>query len=108
VIVSSQTPNNQWENGVYSDAAPRFVEYAELVVEAIGEGAWYVDHFAAVSKMYAKLGDGATNALYPKDHTHTSPDGANLSANAFAQAVREGEEGNPLREFVRGDIDLVY
>jgi rhamnogalacturonan acetylesterase len=106
VIVSSQTPNNQWENGVYSDAAPRFVEYAELVAEAIGEGAWYVDHFAAVSKMYAKLGDGATNALYPKDHTHTSPEGANLSANAFAQAVKESE--NPLKEFVRGDIELVY
>lgn len=106
VVVSSQTPNNQWENGVYNDGAPRFVEYAALVTEAIGEGAYYVDHFAAVSKMYAKLGDGATNALYPKDHTHTSPEGADLSANAFAQAVKEGE--NPLKEFVRDDIELVY
>ena len=56
--------------------------------------------------MYAKLGDGATNALYPKDHTHTSPEGADLSANAFAQAVKEGD--NPLTEFVREDIELVY
>lgn len=106
VIISSQTPNNQWENGVYSDAAPRFVEYAALVAESIGEGAWYVDHFEAVSKMYLKLGDGATNALYPKDHTHTSPEGADLSANAFAQAVREGD--NPLKDFVRDDIEVVY
>jgi rhamnogalacturonan acetylesterase len=72
----------------------------------VGDGAWYVDHFAAVAKMYKKLGDGATNALYPKDHTHTSPEGADLSANAFAQAVSEGE--NPLKELVRPDIELVY
>jgi rhamnogalacturonan acetylesterase len=106
VIVSSQTPNNLWEGGVYGDGAPRFVEYAALAAADVGEGAWYVDHFAAVAKMYKKLGDGATNALYPKDHTHTSPEGADLSANAFAQAVSEGE--SPLKELVRPDIELVY
>lgn len=106
VIISSQTPNNLWEGGVYSAAAPRFVEYAALVAESVGEGAWYVDHFAAVAKMYERLGDEETNALYPKDHTHTSPKGAELSANAFAQAVREGE--SPLKEFVKADIPVVY
>lgn len=107
VVISSQTPNNLWEGGVYSDSAPRFVEYARLVTGDIGEDAYYIDHFQAVAEMYEKLGNAETNALYPKDHTHTSPEGANLSANAFAQAVRSAE-GNPLAEFVRTDIPLVY
>jgi rhamnogalacturonan acetylesterase len=106
VIVSSQTPNNQWEGGVYSDAAPRFVGYAKTVGEGSGSGVYYVDHFAATSKAFKKLGNAATNKLYPKDHTHTSPDGAKLVANAFAQVVKEGN--TPLKGFVRGDIKLVY
>lgn len=106
VIVSSQTPNNLWEGGTFSDSAPRFVEYARLVAGEIGEGAWYVDHFEAVARMYEQLGNEATNELYPQDHTHTSPEGANLSANAFAQAVAEG--GSPLAQFVREDIPVVY
>lgn len=106
VVISSQTPNNLWETGTFSDAPPRFVEYAALVAEEIGEGSWYVDHFEAVARMFEKLGDGATNALYPEDHTHTSPEGADLVANAFAQAVSEGS--SPLAEFVRDDIELVY
>jgi rhamnogalacturonan acetylesterase len=106
VIVASQTPNNQWEGGVYNDAAPRFVGYAKTVGEGSGSGVWYVDHFAAVSKAYKKLGNAATNKFFPKDHTHTSPDGAKFVANAFAQAVKEGN--TPLKSFVRGDIKLVY
>jgi rhamnogalacturonan acetylesterase len=106
VIVASQTPNNQWEGGVYNDAAPRFVGYAKTVGEGSGSGVWYVDHFAAVSKAYKKLGNAATNKFFPKDHTHTSPDGAKFVANAFAQAVKEGN--TPLKGFVKGDIKLVY
>ena len=106
VIVSSQTPNNLWEGGVFSDSAPRFVEYAALAAEDVGEGAFYIDHFEAVARMFEKLGDAAVNSLYPVDHTHTSPEGADLIANAFAQAVSEGE--SPLKELVRADIELVY
>jgi rhamnogalacturonan acetylesterase len=106
VIISSQTPDNLWETGTYSAAAPRFVNYAALAAKSVGEGAYYVDHFTAVADMYKKLGDAATNALYPKDHTHTSPKGANLSANAFAQAVKE--TNNPLAPLVKQDINSVY
>ena len=105
VIVSSQTPNNQWEGGVYNNAAPRFVGYAQLVAQQV-QGVSYVDHFAATSKAFQRLGNDGTNKLYPKDHTHTSPDGARLVANAFAQVVKEGN--SPLKEFVRSDINLVY
>jgi rhamnogalacturonan acetylesterase len=55
--------------------------------------------------MYRKLGNAATNALYAKDHPHTSPKGADLSADAFAQVVREGS--SPLKGLVKADIKLV-
>ena len=36
---------------------------------------------------------GLTNALYPNDHTHTSPAGAKLVAEAFAEAIAKKMNG---------------
>ncbi|KAL6703094.1 hypothetical protein ACN47E_010231 [Coniothyrium glycines] len=93
VVISSQTPNNLWEGGSYTSSGPRFVAYAAQAGKEIGNGASFVDHFQAVANMYKKLGNTATNALYPKDHTHTSPTGADLSAQAFAQAIKVALNG---------------
>ncbi|KAK5157166.1 hypothetical protein LTS14_004684 [Recurvomyces mirabilis] len=106
VIVSSQTPNNLWEGGVYSATAPRFLDLAKTAAANAGKGAYFVDHFSAVAAMYKELGNQATNALYPADHTHTSPAGANLSANAFAEAVQKAS--NPLTPFIKAKIPTVY
>jgi len=88
VVISSQTPNNAWEGGSFSTAPSRFVGYAAQAGKEVGTGASFVDHFQAVINAYKKLGNAGTNALYPKDHTHTSPTGADLSAKAFAQAIQ--------------------
>ncbi|TGJ88655.1 hypothetical protein E0Z10_g7 [Xylaria hypoxylon] len=87
VILSSQTPNNLWETGAFVSAPPRFVGYQLTAQKALGTGVYFVDHYEAVSKTYKKLGNTETNALYPNDHTHTSPKGALLSAQAFTQAI---------------------
>jgi rhamnogalacturonan acetylesterase len=102
VVLSSQTPNNLWEGGKYAAAAPRFVSYAAQTAKNVGAGASFVDHFQAVADMYRSLGSGATNALYPKDHTHTSPKGADLSAQAFAQAIKVALNGTtPLTSYLK-------
>lgn len=55
----------------------RFAEIEELLSSGdIGIGGSFVDHFQAVGNMYNILGSAKTNALYPQDHTHTSPEGA--------------------------------
>lgn len=109
VVVSSQTPNNLWEGGKYSAAAPRFVAYAAQAGKEIGNGASFVDHFQAVANMYKKLGSTATNALYPNDHTHTSPKGADLSAQAFAQAIKVALNGTtPIKKYVKADSPTVW
>jgi rhamnogalacturonan acetylesterase len=97
VVYSSMTPNNIWEgNGSYSPS--RFTDYARQAAKSVS-GASFVDHGRAVANSYRKLGKGKTNALYPQDHTHTSPQGAKVVAEAFVTEVLA--ERNPLAQYVK-------
>ncbi|KAK3207182.1 hypothetical protein GRF29_103g180640 [Pseudopithomyces chartarum] len=109
VVVSSQTPNNLWEGGSFGSGAPRFVAYAAQAGRELGNGASFVDHFQAVANAYKKLGNAGTNALYPKDHTHTSPKGADLSAQAFAQAIKVNLNGTtPIAPYLKAGNPTVW
>lgn len=109
VIISSQTPNNMWETGTFESAPSRFVGYAATAAKNVGNGASFVDHFQAVGNMYKKLGNDKTNALYPQDHTHTSPEGADLSAQAFVQAVAMNFNGStPLGSYLKSPTPVVF
>ena len=109
VIISSQTPNNMWEGGKYNGAPSRFVAYAAAAAKNVGNGAYYVDHFVACGKLFLKLGNAKTNTLFPKDHTHTSPEGGDLVAQAFVQAVATSMNGTtPLKQYVKGPAPSVY
>ncbi|KAF5660693.1 rhamnogalacturonan acetylesterase [Fusarium heterosporum] len=110
VILSSQTPNNQWETGTFEPGAPRFVGYVPIAAKALASSSvTYVDHFAAVTNMYKKLGNTKVNSLYPKDHTHTSVEAADLIAKAFVQAIYEELNGKTsLKPYVKTPITKVY
>lgn len=110
VILSSQTPNNLWETGSYVYSVPRFVGYQKTATTALASSSvTFVDHFQAVANMYAKLGNSATNALYPNDHTHTSPTGADLSAQAFAEAIATAMNGTTsLKNYVVSGYPTPY
>ncbi|CAI7655057.1 unnamed protein product [Penicillium bialowiezense] len=85
VIISSQTPNNPWETGVFVYSEPRFVGYAETAASEAGVP--YIDHFAYVADRYKSLGLTTVDSYFPIDHTHTSTDGASVVAQAFFKAV---------------------
>ncbi|OLN97149.1 Rhamnogalacturonan acetylesterase 4 [Colletotrichum chlorophyti] len=112
VILSSQTPKNQWATGSYVGDAPRFVGYMQRAASVQADSrVTYVDHHQAVSNMYRKLGASATSALYLKanDNTHTSPAGADLSAQAFVQAIYQKLNGaTSLAPHVKTPIKTVY
>ncbi|GJJ14542.1 hypothetical protein Clacol_008807 [Clathrus columnatus] len=85
-IVSSQTPDNIWDStGTILAAPPRFVQYAEESAQRTG--ATYVDHFSYVAQAYESLGMELVDTFYPIDHTHTSPTGANVVAEAFLRGI---------------------
>jgi rhamnogalacturonan acetylesterase len=113
VVLSSQTPNNLWETGTFAaNAAPRFVGYQKTASSALGgaaAGVAFVDHFQAQANAYARLGAEAVGAFYPNDHTHTTPDGAELAAQAFVQAVAEGMNGtSSLQALIAAGFPAVY
>ncbi|KAI1325116.1 carbohydrate esterase family 12 protein [Xylariaceae sp. FL0255] len=110
VILSSQTPDNPWETGVFVYSPPRFVGYDLVAKNTIDASTvTFVDHFQAVSNTYEDMGDIAVNALYPNDHTHTSPTGANIVAEAFIQAIHAAENGTTsLASYVISNPPTVY
>jgi rhamnogalacturonan acetylesterase len=110
VILSSQTPNNQWETGTWQGAPSRFVGYQKTATNALNDArVTFVDNHQAVSNMYRKLGNSAVNAFYPKDHTHTSPAGAEAIAKAFAQAIYQKMNGTTsLANYVKQPVNIVY
>ncbi|KAI5796187.1 SGNH hydrolase-type esterase domain-containing protein [Pyronema domesticum] len=88
-VLASQTPNGDAWNTEKTKIStpPRFVGYAELAAE--DEGVAYVDHWNWVAVAYEDLGyDNVYPKLFPNDHTHTSPEGADIVARAFVNGLR--------------------
>lgn len=83
-IVSSQTPSNVWSGNAIA-AGPRFVGYAQTA--ASRTSVTYVNHYGYVAQAFNKLGQTATTLFFPVDHTHTSPAGANVVAQAFVRGL---------------------
>ena len=102
-IVSSQTPNNGWTNGVIS-AGPRFVGYAATAASRTGVG--YVDHYAFTAKAYNALGQTTVNTYFPVDHTHTTAAGANVVAQTFVKGLICGNTA--LKAKVNTSVRLEY
>ncbi|TFL04959.1 Rhamnogalacturonan acetylesterase [Pterulicium gracile] len=74
VIISSSTPNNVCETGTCSYSAGRFTGYARCRSRR-----W----LGTTANLYIQKGRDVTNSYYPRDHTHTSPAGADAVAQAF-------------------------
>lgn len=109
VVLASQTPDNPWETGSFVYAAPRFVGYQKTTAGLFATGVSFVDHFNAVDQMYKQLGDDAIAAFYPSDHTHTSPEGADKVAQAFAQAVATAANGTTsMGTYIVSNVPSVY
>lgn len=91
VILSSQTPNNPWE-GVSTfpgtGSPPRFATYAET--SASRQSVTYLNHWIYSMDLWKRLGASTTNACFPKDHTHTSPTGADHMARSFIKGLQCG------------------
>lgn len=58
-----------------------------------------IDMSDIAADRFEALGPTKTAALFPKDHTHTSPEGAELNASAVAEALRQGH--SPLAAYLK-------
>ena len=46
-----------------------------------------MDHYSYVVQAYEAIGETTVNTYYPIDHTHTTPTGANVVAEAFVRGL---------------------
>jgi rhamnogalacturonan acetylesterase len=100
VIISSPTPNNPWEGGSFSYAPSRFTTYSKSAAQQIGSGAFFVDHGQYTANIFKTMGKAKVDKLFPSDHTHTSPAGADVVSKAFVKALLCAG-GGPLNGFVK-------
>jgi rhamnogalacturonan acetylesterase len=64
------------------------------VTNKIGSGAAvFVDHGLYTANIFKTMGKAKVDALYPNDHTHTSPAGADIVSKAFVKGLLCGGGG---------------
>lgn len=97
-IVSSQTPNNPYENVSTINSTPnRFEGYAKNI--AATKGVPFVSHFKACIDVYSALGKTTTESYFPIDHTHTNEAGAAQVAKAFIGGLKCGDAKGVLNSY---------
>jgi lysophospholipase L1-like esterase len=95
-ILLSLTIRNIWTNGKIE----RDMGYdAELRQLAASEHVAYVDMATVEADRLEATGQEKTALLFPKDHTHTSAEGAELNAQSVAIALRNAH--SPLAAYLK-------
>ncbi|KAK6000962.1 hypothetical protein QM012_003045 [Aureobasidium pullulans] len=103
VIISSQSPNNPDESGVFVSSTPRFVDLAKTA--ATNAKVDYVDHNAYALAAYKPLPVRTVDSCFPNEHTHTSAQGADLVAQAFVRGLVCG--GSLLSGYVKNATSAI-
>jgi lysophospholipase L1-like esterase len=92
-IVLSLTVRNIWKDGRVERGSGRFSQWAAEV--ARDQGVAFVDLTNIIADQYELLGADRVAVLFPKDHTHTSAEAANLNAALVVSGLK-ALEGCPL------------
>ncbi|WP_291104626.1 MULTISPECIES: rhamnogalacturonan acetylesterase [unclassified Flavobacterium] len=96
-IVLSQTPRNEWPNDKVERRADMYGAWSKEA--AAKGGAYYIDLNEIVALKYETLGKEKVKAFFPKDHTHTNFEGANLNALSVAESIKKIKECS-LKDYI--------
>lgn len=96
-IVLSLTVRNEWREGKVERGSGRFSQWAGEIAQA--EGVAFVDATNIIADEYERLGQEKVRAFFPKDHTHTSAEGADLNAALIVSGLRS-LPGDPLAQYL--------
>lgn len=85
-IVLSLTARNIWTNTIVERGPGHFSEWsAQIAKEA---NVPFLDLNNALAGRYEQLGPGKVKEFFPEDHTHTSPEGAELVASVVVSTIK--------------------
>jgi lysophospholipase L1-like esterase len=96
-IVFSHIPRNEWKNGKVERANESYGKWAKEAVEQAG--GFFIDLNELIALKYEELGAEEVKNYFPKDHTHTSLEGAELNALIVAQSLKQLRESG-IRDFI--------
>ncbi len=85
-ILLSLTVRNIWMDGHVERGAGRYGEWTRELAKT--EGVPFIDLTKLVADRYEQMGQTGVTALFPRDHTHTSEDGAKLNANLVVAGLK--------------------
>lgn len=85
-IVLSLTVRNEWPGGRVERGSGRYSQWAEEI--ANNAGVTFIPLTDIIADQYELLGPVRVKELFPRDHTHTSPDGANLNAALVVSGLK--------------------
>ncbi|MCG9970025.1 rhamnogalacturonan acetylesterase [Christiangramia crocea] len=96
-IVLSMIPRNIW----HGDKVERNDDsYAKWAKEAVEEaGGYFVDLNDSIASRYEDMGRQKVKEFFPKDHTHTNLEGAELNALVVAKSLNQ-LKGSGIRDYI--------
>lgn len=92
-ILLSLTVRNIWNDGNVERGSGRFSQWSSEIAKA--EGIAFVDLTNIIADQYELLGAARVASFFPRDHTHTSAEGANLNVALLVSGLK-ALEGCPL------------
>lgn len=87
VLVASMIPRNDWKDGKVLRASGDYGKWAAEVVQQTS--AYFIDLNAISADKYDQWGPEKVKAFFPDEHTHTSPEGAQINAASVAEGIRQ-------------------
>ncbi|MDB6069278.1 MAG: yesY [Verrucomicrobiales bacterium] len=85
-IVLSLTVRNEWKDGKVERRNGPWNALAKATAESTQTR--FIDLTAALADAYDKLGAEAVKPFFPKDHTHTGPEGAAFTARLLTEILQ--------------------
>jgi lysophospholipase L1-like esterase len=95
--VLSLTVRNIWKDGTIERGPGKYSQWSADLAKAAG--VQFLDVNNAIADRYEKLGPDKVAELFPEDHTHTSPAGAELVASLVVSTIK-GANGFALAAYL--------
>jgi acetyl esterase/lipase len=101
-IVLSPIPRNIWQDAKVVRASADYGKWTSEIARS--EGAFFIDLNELVARRYDSMGPEKVKELFLEDHTHTTPAGAYLNAEAVVEGLRS-LRACPLNKFLMTNHD---
>lgn len=85
-IILSLTVRNIWKNGRVERGSGSFKQWASEVARA--QGVDFIDVTTLIADTYEAIGQEKVQELFARDHTHTSPSGAQMNAGIVIAGLK--------------------